>query len=37
MENLHLKNLKQKQTGLIILKQLSNPNNNYCMIFFFVL
>lgn len=29
MENLHLKNLKQNQTGLIILKQLSNPNNNY--------
>ena len=29
MENLHLKNLKQNQTGLIILKQLSNPKNNY--------
>lgn len=29
MENLHLKNLKHKQTGLIILKQLSNPKNNY--------
>ena len=29
MENLHLKNLKHKQTGLIILKQLSNPKNNH--------
>lgn len=29
MENLHLKNLIQKPNGLIILKQLSNPKNNY--------
>ena len=29
MENLHLKNLKQKPNGLIILKTLSNPKNNY--------
>lgn len=32
MENLHLKNLIQNQTGLIILKQLSNPKNIYCII-----
>lgn len=29
MENLHLKNLIQKPNGLVILKKLSNPNNNY--------
>ena len=29
MENLHLKNLIQKPNGLIILKKLSNPKNNY--------
>lgn len=29
MENLHLKNLRQKPNGLVILKKLSNPNNNY--------
>ena len=29
MENLHLKNLIQKPNPLIILKKLSNPNNNY--------
>lgn len=29
MENLHLKNLIQKPNGLVILKQLNNPKNNY--------
>ena len=29
MENLHLKNLIQKPNGFVILKQLSNPKNNY--------
>lgn len=29
MENLHLKNLKQKPNGFVILKQLSNPKYNY--------
>lgn len=29
MENLHLKNLKNTPNGLVILKQLSNPKNNY--------
>lgn len=29
MENLHLKNLRQKPNGFVILKQLSNPKYNY--------